>query len=180
MIAIFLAAETAKGVESVFPPFDPWHFPSQIFWLTVLFGALYFVLSRFVLPKLGGVLEKRQNTIADNLDEAARLNDQAIDAQKAVESSIAEARAEARDTAAKARSKIDSELRAETAKADAELDKKLEAAEAQIAARRAEILNNVEAIATDAAEALIEKFDGSASTSDVKKAVGSALAGGSK
>lgn len=180
MIVVYTAADAAKDAGAAFPPFDPWHFPSQIFWLVVLFGGLYFVLSRFILPQLGAVLERRESTIADNLDEAARLNDQAQDAQKAVETSMAEARAEARETAAKARAKIDAEIREETAKTDAELDKKLEAAEAQISARRAEILENVEGIAVDAAEALAAKFDTKISASDVKSAVSDVLAGGTK
>ena len=180
MIAIFTAADASKGAGAAFPPFDPWHFPSQIFWLAILFGVLYFVLSRFILPQLGAVLERRENTIADNLDEAARLNDQAIEAQKAMETSMAEARAQARDTASKARAKMDAEIRQETAKVDAELDAKLEAAELRISERRSEILENVESIATDAAEALVAKFEANIPAADIKKAVTGALDGGVK
>jgi len=180
MIFVFAAADAANRAEAAFPPFETWHYPSQIFWLAILFGTLYFVLSRFILPQLGAVLERRENTIADNLDEAALLNSQAQDAQKAMETSMAEARAEARETAAKARAKIDAEIREETAKTDAELDKKLEAAEAQISARRSEILKNVEGIATDAAELLVAKFDKKIAPAEIKTAVSAALSGGVK
>ena len=92
MFAIILAADAAAGAETaVFPPFDPWLFPSQISWLVVLFGTLYFVLSRFILPGIGNTLERRERSIASDLDEAARLNDEAVAAQKAVEVSIAKA-----------------------------------------------------------------------------------------
>jgi F-type H+-transporting ATPase subunit b len=179
MFAITLAADAAKSAESaVFPPFDPWHFPSQIFWLVVLFGTLYFVLSRFILPSIGNTLERRESSIASDLDEAARLNEEAVNAQKAVEVSIAKAHAKARETADKARAKIDKEIGAETAKVDAEVDKKLAAAETRITALRADAMQNVETIASDAASSLLSKFGSKATASTVKKTVKTVLGEG--
>ena len=179
MIAIIMAADAAHGAEkAAFPPFDPWHFPSQIFWLVVLFGFLYFVLSRFILPSIGDTLERRESSIGSDLDEAARLNDEALEAQKAVEVSIAKAHAKARETADKARSKIDKEIAAETAKVDAEVDAKLADAETRITALREEALKNVEAIAADAANSILGKFSVKAGGSEVSTAVKSALSKG--
>ncbi|MEM7329702.1 MAG: hypothetical protein AAF437_13250 [Pseudomonadota bacterium] len=179
MYPIIIAAEAAKGAEkAAFPPFDPWHFPSQIFWLVVLFGALYIVLSRFILPSIGNTLERRESTIASDLDEAARLNEEAVDAQKAVEVSIAKAHAKARETADKARSKIDKEISSETAKVDAEVDKKLAEAETRIATLRADAMKNVESIASDAAESVLGKFDSKITKANLTAAVKSALGDG--
>ena len=179
MFAIILAADAAKGAESAaFPPFDPWHFPSQIFWLVVLFGTLYIVLSRFILPGIGNTLERRESSIASDLDEAARLNDEAVEAQKAVEVSIAQAHAKARETADKARAKIDKEIASETAKVDAEVDKKLAEAETRIADLRAEAMKNVESIAGDAAETVLGKFGSKAGKADITSAVKLALGEG--
>ena len=176
MFPIILAAEAAE--KAAFPPFDPWHFPSQIFWLVVLFGTLYFVLSRFVLPSIGSTLERRESTIANDLDEAARLNEEAVDAQKAVEVSIAKAHGKARETADKARAKIDKEIAAETAKVDAEVDKKLAEAETRITALRTEAMKSVEEIAGDAAASMLGKFGSKAGKADVSAAVKSALGEG--
>ncbi|MEO0450308.1 MAG: hypothetical protein AAFZ74_08350 [Pseudomonadota bacterium] len=179
MLAIILAADAASDAKgAVFPPFDPWHFPSQVFWLVVLFGTLYIVLSRFILPSIGSTLERRESTIASDLDEAARLNDEALDAQKAVEVSIAKAHAKARETADKARAKIDKEIAAETSKVDAEVDKKLAEAETRISALRTDAMKNVESIASDAAESLIGKFGSKAGKADVTTAVKTALGEG--
>jgi F-type H+-transporting ATPase subunit b len=179
MFAIILAADAAKGAESAaFPPFDPWHFPSQIFWLVVLFGTLYIVLSRFILPGIGNTLERRESSIASDLDEAARLNDEAVEAQKAVEVSIAQAHAKARETADKARAKIDKEIGAETEKVDAEIDTKLAAAETRISALRADAMKNVESIAGEAAETVLGKFGSKAGKADVTAAVKAALGEG--
>ncbi|MEM6652077.1 MAG: hypothetical protein AAGA72_16570 [Pseudomonadota bacterium] len=179
MIAFLIAADAAADVEQApFPPFETWHFPSQVFWLVVLFGSLYFVLSRFILPRIGNTLERRESTIASDLDEAARLNEEAIEAQKAVEVSIAKAHAKARETADKARAKIDKDLAAETAKVDAEVDKKLAEAETRIASLRADAMQNVEDIASDAAQSVLEKLGTKARKADLASAVKSALAEG--
>ena len=177
MFAIILAADAAKEA-AVFPPFDPWHFPSQIFWLAVLFGALYLILSRLVLPGIGNTLERRESTIASDLDEAARLNDEAVDAQKAVEVSIAKAHAKARETADKARAKIDKEIATETAKVDAEVDKKLAEAEERISVLRADAMKNVESIAAEANESVLGKFGSTAGKADTAAAVKAALGDG--
>ena len=61
------AAEAAHGggeAKSSFPPFDPTLFASQLVWFDLSFIALYLLLSRFVLPKIGGVLHTRASTIS--------------------------------------------------------------------------------------------------------------------
>lgn len=178
MILFIIAAEAAhEGAAAPFPPFDTSTFPSQLFWLALLFGFLYIVLSRFILPRLGGVLEHRESSIANDLDEAARMNDQAVEAQNAVEMSIAQAQAKARETANKARLKIDTAISTETTKIDAELDIKLSQAEARISKLRDDAMQNVESIAGNAASNILAKLDSSASKGDLGAAVKSALSG---
>lgn len=176
MWLLALAAETAaKGEKPAFPPFETWHYPSQLFWLTITFGGLYLILSRVILPRLGGIIEKRGVTIANALDEAAKLNDQATEAQKALELRLAEARTSARETANEARSKIEAEIAAETRKVDEQIEEKLAAAEARIAETRAKALANVGDIAAEAARAMTGRFGVSVSDDAVSAAVSKAL-----
>lgn len=177
MTFLSLAAPATQAAESpAFPPFDPWHFPSQLFWLTILFGVLYIALSRFILPKLGGVIEKRGDTIADSLDEAARLDEQANEAKRQQELHLAEARARARETADKAREKVEAEIAAETQKIDAELAGRLADAEARINTVRAEALSNVDTIATDATQLMLNRFGVTVKEAEAKAAVARAKA----
>ncbi len=176
MWLLALAAETAaKGGKPPFPPFETWHYPSQLFWLTITFGGLYLILSRVILPRLGGIIEKRGVTIASALDEAAKLNDQATEAQKALELRLAEARTSARETANEARSKIEAEIAAETRKVDEQIEEKLAAAEARIAETRTKALSNVGEIAAEAAKAMTGRFGVKASDDAVSTAVSKAL-----
>ncbi|KCZ93326.1 ATP synthase F0 subunit B [Hyphomonas johnsonii] len=180
---IALLAESAAHVSEhlpddappPFPPFETWHMPSQLFWLAILFSILYLTLSRVILPKLSDTLEKRSDRIASDIDQAARLNDQALEAQQALELRLAQARNKARETSEKARQKMDVEMAAETARVDAEIEKKLDTADARIAGLRADAMKNVEQIAVDTADVILGRFGVSASKSELKKAVSAAL-----
>lgn len=165
------AASSETAGSAAFPPFDPWHFPSQLFWLVILFGGLYLALSRFILPKLGGVIESREDTIADSLDEAARLDEQSKEAKKQQELALAEARAKARETSDKAREKVEAEIAAETQKVDAEIAERLVAAETHIQTVRANALSNVEDIATTATQAMLGRLGISVNDADARQAV---------
>ena len=173
MTAFALLAETAhEAGERIFPAFDASYYPSQLFWLAITFGVLYFTLSRMILPRMSANLERRSDTIADDLGEAAKLNEQAEEAKQALEVSLAEARARARETASKAETKMNDEIAAETQKVDAQIDQKLAAAEKRLAELRADAMSNVETIASDTTQAILSRLGISGTTqADVKTAV---------
>ncbi|MEL7480667.1 MAG: hypothetical protein AAGJ29_03825 [Pseudomonadota bacterium] len=180
MSLIGLLAESAADAHggeagNAFPPFESWHFPSQLFWLAITFGGLYLVLSRTILPRLGANLERRSDTIADDLDEAARLDEQASDARVELEKRITQARVKARQTAADAEASMAEEIAVETQRVDAEIESKLEAAEARIAELRTEAMSNVQEVAGEATKAIVARLGSKATAASVKKAVAAAV-----
>ena len=65
--------EAEGGQHSgVFPPFDSSTFPSQLVSLVVLFVALYIIVSRVALPRVGAVIDARQSKIEGDLAEAEK------------------------------------------------------------------------------------------------------------
>ncbi len=136
--------------------------PGQVFWLLVAFGVLYFVLSRSLLRPLAGVIEDRRDKIADDLDEATRLNRQAEEAERAFERSLADARARAHTLATQTREKLAEEIAADSAAVDAELNKRAAAAEARIHEAVSVAKSNIPDIAQEAASAIIERISGAA------------------
>jgi len=94
------------------PQFDIATFSEQIFWLFVIFGILYFLMSKIALPKVGEVLERRHKTIEDNLGKARALKDETDAAIAKYEAALAEARDAHRQIFAKQRRKqLQSKLR---------------------------------------------------------------------
>src|ERR1700757_4014864 len=85
----------ADGSGGNFPPFDPDTFPSQLVSLVIAFVALYIIVSRIALPRVGAVIDARQNKIEGDLAEAQKLKDESESAIKAYESDLAAARSKA-------------------------------------------------------------------------------------
>ena len=163
--------------HAAFPPFETSTFPSQLLWLAITFGALYYYMSKRFLPAVGSVIEGRRAAIAKDLDEATALQQKADAAAAAHEKSLAEARAKAQALAQTARDQLAAEADAKRKSLEAELGAKLSAAEAQIAATRAQAMTNVSAIAKDAASAIVERLIGrSADANAVANAVDSVKA----
>jgi F-type H+-transporting ATPase subunit b len=150
------------GGEAIrFAPFDQVDtFASQIFWLALTFGALYFALSRYLLPRLATIVEGRDATIAANVAAAARASEQADEAVRRFETRLAEARGRARDTAAKAKSEAEAAAARETARMEAELEGQLAAAETRIRGVRSAAMANVAGVAAEAAQAIAERLGG--------------------
>lgn len=148
--------------EAVFPPFDSTHWPSQLFWLAVLFGLLYVLMSRIALPRVGKILEDRAERIAADLNAARAAQTQAAGAQRVHEKTLADARAAAQATAQEAYNAVTAEADAKRHALEEELATKLSAADAQIEAGKAAAMANVHGIAADAAAAIVQQLTGRA------------------
>jgi F-type H+-transporting ATPase subunit b len=154
------AHAAAAGGEhaAAFPPFDPSLFPSQIFWFVITFGALYLIVSTFIVPSVSKVLEKRESALKSDLDAAAAKSAQAEAARETTEKAIAKARAEARATVDAARADVQAKLAAEQAAADARLADRINIAEARVNDARAKALAEVPGIADSLARDIAAKL----------------------
>src|SRR5580693_589982 len=106
MAAPTTAAQTeAPGAphKAPFPPFERDTFPSQLFWLAICFIALYVMTARLVRPRVGGIIEQRKGSIADDLAAASRLKGESEAAMAAYEKALADARARAQAIAGETR-----------------------------------------------------------------------------
>ncbi|MFD1703161.1 F0F1 ATP synthase subunit B' [Methylopila henanensis] len=170
-------ASTPGEHGAAFPPFDASTYASQLIWLALTFGALYFIVSKFALPRLANIVEGRAERIEGDLAEARRLRAESKAAGEAYEKAQADARARANAIAAEARDAVAKQAEENRKALDAELAAKLEAAEAQIASTKQAALGNVRGIATDAAAAIVERLTGAApAPAEIEQAVDASLA----
>ena len=155
-----------------FPPFQKDTFASQLVSLLVAFVALYLIVSRIALPRVGSVLDERQNAIEGDLAEAQKLKDDSDSALKAYESELAAARSRAQAISAETREKLNAAAEAERKTLEERLAHKLAEAEKTIAATREAAMRNVRGIAAEAAAAIVQRLTGLAPDG---KAVNSAV-----
>ena len=170
--------EADGGHGGAFPPFESSTFASQLVSLVIAFVALYLIVSRIALPRVGSVIDARQNAIEGDLAAAQKLKDESDAALKAYETDLASARSRAQAIGNETREKLNAASEAERKTLEDQLSAKLAAAEKQIAATRETAMSNVRGIAADAASAIVQRLTGVLPDSNaVNSAVDASLKG---
>ena len=170
--------EAEGGHKAPFPPFQKDTFASQLVSLVIAFVALYLIVSKIALPRVGAVIDQRQDTIDGDLAAAQKLKDESDNALKAYESELAGARSRAQAISAETREKLNAASEAERKTLEDRLSQKLADAEKTIASTREAAMSNVRGIATDAAAAIVQRLTGATPDSaSVGRAVDASLKG---
>jgi F-type H+-transporting ATPase subunit b len=168
--------EVPGGGKPQFPPFNKETFASQLLWLAVFFIALYVIIARIAIPRIGGIVAARRDRIAGDLAEANNLKEQSDAALMAYQTALAEARGRAQALANETREKLNTETVKKRHALEGELTAKLAAAEAAITATKTAAMANVQGIAVETASAIVERLIGAPpSTSAVQNAVADVL-----
>lgn len=170
------AAGHGEAHKPGFPPFDGTTFASQLLWLALSFGLLYYLMSKVTLPRIGRILEERHDRIADDLEEAITHRKESEAAQEAYEKALSEARAKAHSIAADTRDRLAADAETNRKSLESELAAKLHAAEARIATTKTEALTHVRGIAVDATHTIVSTLLGNAPAApEVEQAVDGVL-----
>lgn len=151
-------------------------YASQIFWMLVFFGFIFFAIGRGMVPKVMATVEARDKQIADDLAAAEAARKAADEAEEAWRVQSNAQRAEAQSLIAKAKADAAAASEKNLVKAGAKIDGQLAEADARIAAARAGALKEIEAVAADAAGDIVTRLTGAsvdakAATAAVKEAL---------
>lgn len=153
-----MAEQSGTEGAAGLPQFEAEWFASQIFWLAVSFGLLYWLLSQALLPQIIGMIEARGKKIRDDIDAAASANQAAQAELDAFERTLAAAKGEARTLTDQVRRETEAARAAQSAEAEQRLAKRLAAAEERLAAGRAGRIEAARAAGDEAARAIVTKL----------------------
>ena len=167
------AAEAAHEAAKVgLPQLNSHTFAPQLFWLALTFGALFFILSKVTLPRIGEVITERSDRIARDIEAAQRLKGETDKALADYEKALADARGKASGMAKETRAKLADETDKEKARVEGQISAKLAQAEKRIGETKTKALTAVNDIAAETATLVISKLIGQDVTlADVKKAL---------
>jgi len=161
------------------PQFDPSTFASQIFWLVVMFAALYWVVAKIAIPRVGSVLDQRARVIQDDLDRAMQLKSETDAALAAYETAMSAARGQAGDHMRAILADVKAVADQRTAEISATVAKQVADAEARIAKAKQDALDSMKTLAGESASAIVAKLTGlNPDSGAVATAVASALKDG--
>lgn len=172
-----MAAETPKtdsygeaAASGGLPQFDFSTWASQIFWLVLVFGALYFILATFILPRIGRNIAERTDRINDDLDEAASFQSQAEEAEKAYTRILADARAKGMHISEETRKSVEDTVDKEIAEAEAVADREASLAELRIRKTKAKAMESVETVSANVATDVVKALTGKKVTAAIVRA----------
>lgn len=135
-------------------------YASQIFWLLITFGLIYFGIGKAMLPKIESTVEARDKKISDDLAAAQRARAEADGTEEAYRTAMDAARASALKATQEAKAQAARDAEVKVKARDAELSAQNDAATARIAAARTDALASIEDVAAEAAQDIVARVSG--------------------
>jgi len=138
----------------------PFIFFSQLFWLLLVFGTIFFGIGRGMLPKIQGTVDAREKKIADDLERAQAARAAADETEAAWRARMDAARAEAGRLAQDAKQKSAQETEKKVKAAADKLNLKIEASESKIRESLAAARAEIESVAAEATREMVQRLSG--------------------
>ena len=142
------------------PQLNPEFWVSQIFWLTLTFGILYFFLSKLILPKISANLESRKSQISDNIEAADKQREESEAKLREYEEIVSKSKIEAKKIFNQAREKALKDISQKIEVLDKQIDEEIKKVEDEINQLRKEAPAKINKIAIETASELTQKLIG--------------------
>jgi F-type H+-transporting ATPase subunit b len=158
----FMSAKAfaAGASEPGLPQLDIATWPSQLFWLVVVFGAGYLVMAKIVTPRIGAVLEERRQTVNGDLEKARNASAEAAKIRADYESDLENARSGAAEYAKQAVAEAAKKADDADAKIAKKLANKVAKAEAKLVEAKTSAMANLNDVAAEVAMAAVASVAG--------------------
>jgi F-type H+-transporting ATPase subunit b len=138
----------------------PFIFFSQLFWLLLVFGVIFFGIGRGMLPKIQGTIDAREKKIAEDLERAQAARAGAEETEAAWRARMDAARAEAARIAQEAKQASARDTEAKVHKAADKINLKVEKAQAKIRDAVDAARVEIEAVAAEATRDMVQRLTG--------------------
>lgn len=135
-------------------------YSSQIFWLAVIFGLVFFVIGLGMVPKIQSAVDARDAKIADDLARAKAAFARADEIEEDYRIRENEGRAAAQEIVAAAKAKAVKDSEKQVATADKKIAARIAEAEEAIRASSAAALAEIEAVSAEAAQDMVARISG--------------------
>ena len=135
-------------------------YASQVFWILLIFGFIFFVIGRGMVPKVMATVETRDHQIASDLAAAESARKAADAEEEAWKTHGAHQRAEAQAILAKAKGDAARVTEARLAQANVAIDSRVGAADQRIDEARQGARGEIESVATEAASDIVSRLAG--------------------
>lgn len=133
---------------------------SQLFWLAIALGFIFFVIARGMVPKIQATVDAREKRISDDLEAAQTARAATDETEAEWRARMDAARVEAARIAQEAKHASGQESEAKVKAAADKLDAKLQSAEAKIRQAVDSARGEIEAVAAEATQQMVARLTG--------------------
>ena len=157
---LFFSKEVFAAESGGMPQLDPEFWVSQIFWLTLVFGTLYIVLSKLILPKISSNLELRKSQIQENIELAEKQRESSESKLKEFEDTILKSKQEANNIFKDAREKALRDINLKSEVLEKQIDEEIKKAEDEINILKKNAPEKINKIAIETSSEILKKLIG--------------------
>ena len=155
----FLSSNCFAAGEGM-PQLNPDYWVSQIFWVMLIFGTLYVILWKAILPKINENLENRKSQILTDLDEAQELKNQSEKKISEYNMILSKAKQDAKKILDETRKKINLDIKNKNNQFNLEIDKEIENAEKEIKTLKLSSIKDINKISIETSSEIVRKMVG--------------------
>ena len=133
---------------------------SQFLWLAIALGFIFFVIARGMVPKIQATVDAREQRIASDLEAAQKARAAADETEAAWRARMDAARADAARIAQEAKAQSGRDMEAKVKAAADKINLKVESAQANIRDSLAAARGEIETVAAEAAQEMVQRLTG--------------------
>ena len=148
------------GAEGGMPQLNPEYWVSQIFWVILIFGTLYVILWRTILPKINENLENRKSQILTDLGDAQKFEDQSKEKLSEYNKILNQAKQEAKKILDGTRKKVNQDIKNKKNQFNLEIVKEIKNAEKEIKTMKLSSIKDINTIAIETSSEIVRKIVG--------------------
>ena len=156
----FVSIARGASESSGMPQLDPEFWFSQVFWLILTFGGMYFILSKFILPKISQNIETRKSQILENIEIAEKQRKDSESKLKEFDEIILNSKLEAIKIFNDVKKNITNEINKKKESLEKDLDQEVILVEKEINDLKKNSINKINLIAVETSIHLIKHIMG--------------------
>ena len=160
LIALMAINADLYAAEAGMPQLDPTYWPSQAFWLILIFTLLYFSISKFFLPKIKNNLENRENKIKEDLENANKLKELSESKLKEYELILENAKKEVSKIHFDTKKKLDKDIQSKKEVMEKDIENEILKAQKEIEELKKNSISSIQNISENIASNIIENISG--------------------
>jgi len=142
------------------PQLNPDYWVSQIFWVMLIFGTLYVILWKAILPKINENLENRKSQILTDLDEAQEFKNQSEKKISEYNMILSKAKQDAKKIIDETRKKINLDIENKNNQFNLEIDREIKNAEKEIKTLKLSSIKDINKISIETSSEIVRKMVG--------------------